>query len=94
MPNTDYREALEDAVRALHQAEMDLFTAMVNVGFKGPYEDISRLHEVGEVLHLELAMFEDTGDANLEALAEVVKQVARTKQSLIRLNALEIRPEE
>lgn len=94
MQNTDYRNSLEDAVRSLHQAEMELFTAMVNVGFKGTYEDISRLHEVGEVLNLELAMFEDTGDANLEALVQVVKQVARTKQSLIRMNALEIQLDE
>jgi hypothetical protein len=64
---------LKYAVKTLHQAEIELFTAMVNVGFKGTYEDISRLHETGEVLNLELAMFEGTEDANLEALVEVVK---------------------
>jgi hypothetical protein len=90
MQNTDYRQSLENAVRALHQAEMELFTAMVNVGFKGPYEDISRVHEVGEVLNLELAMFEGTEDANLEALVEAVKHVARTKQALMNRNALDI----
>jgi hypothetical protein len=90
MQNTDYRESLGDAVRALHQAEIELFTAMVNVGFKGAYADISRLHETGEVLELELAMFERTDDANLEAMVELVKQVARTKQSLISLNALDV----
>jgi hypothetical protein len=35
-------------------------------------------------------MFEGTEDVNLDALVEVVKQVARTKQSLISLNALTI----
>lgn len=94
MQNTEYREALEEAVRTLHGAERHLFTALVNVGFKGTYADISRLHEVGEVLDLELAMFEGTGDSNLDALAEAVKQVARTKQSLIRLNALQVKPKD
>jgi hypothetical protein len=46
------------------------------------------------VLNLELAMFEATGDTNLNALVEVVKQVARTKQSLISLNALTVELED
>jgi hypothetical protein len=94
MQHPDYRESLEDAVRALHLAEIDLFTAMVNVGFKGVYADIARLHEPDEVLNLELAMFEGTEDANLDALVAIVKQVARTKQSLISLNALTIELED
>ena len=94
MTKTEYRESLEDAVRALHLAEIDLFTVLVNVSFKGVYADIARLHEPDEVLNLELAMFEATGDTNLNALVEVVKQVARTKQSLISLNALTVELED
>ena len=90
MPTADYRQALEEAVRILHGVETEVFTAMVNVGFTGPYEEISRLHEVGEVLNLEVAMFERTGDTNLDALVDLVKQIARVKQQLINLNALNV----
>lgn len=90
MQSPDYREALEDAARALHQAEILVFEAMVNVGFKGQYEDISKVHEIGEVVDLELAMFEDTGDTNLDALVHTIKEIAIAKQQLINLNALDI----
>lgn len=58
---------------------------MVNVGFIGTYADIKRLHEEGKVLDLELDMFEDTGDTNIDPLANVIGQVARTKRQLISL---------
>lgn len=90
MQNEDYQGSLEEAVRTLHRAETEIFTAMVNVGFQGVYKDISLLHENGEVLNLELAMFEDTEDANLEALVEAVRQIALAKQTLINLGNLNV----
>jgi hypothetical protein len=90
MPMTDYREALEEAVRTLHRVEIELFTAMVNVGFKGPYDDLSRLHDVGEVINLEVAMFEETGDRNVDLLIESLKKVAQVKQELVDINDIDI----
>jgi hypothetical protein len=94
MKNRNYHEALIEAVKTLHTVEIEVFTAMVNVGFTGPYEEISNLHEVGEVLNLEVAMFENTGDTNLDALTELVKQIAMVKRRLITLNALKIELED
>ncbi len=91
---TDYREALEEAVRTLHKVEIELFTAMVNVGFKGPYDDLSKLHEVGEVINLEVAMFEETGDHNVDLLLEALKNVAKVKQEIVNLNAIDIELED
>ena len=88
--NTEYREALEEAVKGLQHAETAIFTALVNVGFKGPYKDISDMHEPGEVLNLELSMFEDTTDANLEALVALVKNVNAVRHQLVHLNSLDI----
>ena len=67
---------------------------MVNVGFSGVYKDISRVHEPGDIINMELAMFEDTDDQNLDLLVEAVKKIAEIKESLINLNALEINLEE
>lgn len=90
----NYKESLYDAVRVLHNAEQEVFTAMVNIGFAGEYSEISKLHEPGEILDLELAMFEDTGDANLDKMVDLVKAMAGVKESLINLNALDIDLEE
>lgn len=86
----DYKDTIKDALAALHKAETQIFTALVNVGFAGQYSDISRLHEIGEVLNLEIAMFEDTGDENLTLLVHLVKDVARVKHSLANLNNIDI----
>lgn len=88
--STEYKQWLEDAVRTLQNAENEVFTAMVNVAFSGVYKDISRVHEPGDVINMELAMFEDTDDQNLDLLVDAVKKIAETKESLINLNALEI----
>jgi hypothetical protein len=94
MQNLNYQEALIEAVKTLHAVEIKVFTAMVNVGFTGPYEEISNLHEVGEVLNLEVAMFENTGDANLDVLTGLVKQISGIKRRLINLNALKVELED
>jgi hypothetical protein len=90
MQTPEYREALEDAVRDLYKAENLLFTAMVNLGFKGAYNEISKIHEVGDTIDLEIAMFENTGDANLDAMVAVIKEVAYAREELTNLNAIQI----
>jgi len=90
MSSNEYKQWLEDAVRTLQNAENDIFTAMVNVGFSGVYKDISRVHEPGDVINMELAMFEDTDDQNLDLLVEAVKSVAAIKQRLMNLNGIEL----
>ena len=90
MATSEYKQWLEDAVHTLQNAENEVFTAMVNVGFSGVYKDISRVHEPGDVINMELAMFEETDDQNLDLLVDLVKKIATIKESLINLNALEI----
>jgi hypothetical protein len=90
MSSTEYKQWLEDAVRTLQNAENEVFTAMVNVAFSGVYKDISRVHEPGDVINMELAMFEETDDQNLDLLVDAVKKIAEIKESLINLNAIEI----
>jgi hypothetical protein len=90
MNASDYNTTLEEAAKVLNEAENMIFTAIVNVGFAGEYLDISQLHEEGEVLNLELPMFEDTDDQNLTLLAELVKEIVAVKERLINLNRLQI----
>lgn len=90
MDNEYYRQNLEQAVYALHDAETKIFTAMVNVGFAGVYEDISKVYEHGETINLELAMFENTGDANLDLMSELIARIMSVKESINNLNNLNI----
>lgn len=94
MQNRDYREALTESVYALHNAGIELFTAMVNIGFKGVYEDISKVHEVGDVINFELSMFEGTEDQNLDIIVDAIKTIEGAKQTIININALEIAEED
>jgi hypothetical protein len=90
MKTSDYKVALEDAAKTLEEVENLLFTAIVNVGFAGEYSDISQLHDEGEVLTLELPMFEDTDDQNLTLLTGVLKEIVAAKERLINLNGLRL----
>jgi hypothetical protein len=90
MKTSDYKVALEDAVKTLEEVENLVFTAIVNVGFSGEYSDISELHEEGEVLNLEVPMFEDTDDQNLTILTGVLKEIVAAKERLINLNGLQV----
>jgi hypothetical protein len=90
MQDREYREALIEAVHTLNNAQNEVFTAMVNIGFKGTYKEISEAHEVGDVLNLELSMFENTGDQNLDSLVEAIVSIVRAQQKLINLNDLPI----
>jgi len=67
---------------------------MVNIGFTGVYDDIGKLHEPGETINLELAMFENTSDPNLDKMVEVIAKVAEIKASLIEENNLEVNLED
>ena len=86
----DYKQTLIDAVHILNNAQNEIFTAMVNVGFAGVYRDISEVHEKDEILTMELAYFENTGDVNVDTILEVVKNIFSAKHTLINLNTLKI----
>lgn len=86
----EYREALEDAVYMLHEAELETFSAMVNIGMSGEYVELAKLHEEGEEMKFEVAMFEDTGDTNLDIIIQALRDIAKAKNALINLNALQV----
>lgn len=90
MQDDHYKKTLEQAVYLLHDAETELFTAMVNIGFAGVYEDISKVYEHGESINLELAMFENTSDANLDLMVDLITQIITVKNSLMNLNNLQV----
>lgn len=90
MQEDHYKKSLEQAVYTLHDTETMIFTAMVNLGFAGVYEDISKVYEHGETINLELAMFENTGDANLDLMVNVLHKLIDAKNSINNLNNLQI----
>ncbi len=90
MQEEHYKKTLEQAVYALHAAETEIFTAMVNAGFAGVYEDISKVYEHGESINLELAMFENTSDTNLDLMVDLIHQIISVKNSLMNLNNLDL----
>jgi hypothetical protein len=85
MQPLDYRETIVEAL--LNVAQIKMFAAMVNVGMAGSLAEADAF-DLGEVVDFEIEMFEDSGDANLEILIRLIKQMEAARQSLMNLNAI------
>ena len=86
-----YKEALQTALDCLEEAEGHTMSAIFNIAFAGTYREIGRLHEEGEMLQLEAAAFEDTGDANVDLVLKLVYEINSVMDSIRNLNNLEDR---
>ena len=87
---THYRKTLKLAARHLNEAENNLKDALVNVAFAGVYKEITDVCDKGDEIEMHEAYFENTGDANVDLLFNVVKELYTAKLSLMNLNAIEL----
>ena len=62
---------------------------MLNIAFAGEYKELGRLYEDGETLQIEPAVFEDSGDVNIDLILKVIYQVDLVKACIRILNGLE-----
>ena len=83
-----YKEALESALECLEEAEGHTMSAILNIAFAGEYKELGRLYEIGEILEIEPAMFEETGDANIDLILKLVREINGVKESIRNLNGL------
>ncbi|MDQ6608424.1 MAG: hypothetical protein M3Y85_01220 [Bacteroidota bacterium] len=83
-----YKEALLTAIDCLEDAEGHAMSAVLNIAFAGQYKELGRLYEEGELLNVEPAMFEDTGDLNINIILKVVRVINETKASIRNMNDL------
>ena len=83
-----YQEALKTALECLEEAEGHTMTAILNIAFAGEYKELGRLYEVGEILQIEPAMFEDSGDANIDLILKLVYEINSVKDSSSNLGAI------
>ena len=89
MQQQEYRDTIVETLNTLEVAQTRLFTAMVNVGMTGTHIDIDTAFDLGEIYNFEIEMFEDSGDANLDLIIKLLKQMEVAKQSLMNLNAID-----
>lgn len=86
--NNDYRHGLTNALESLEDAEGHALNAVVNIAMAGTYQSISRLHEPGEIVEFEPAMFEGLGDTNIDILLRLFYQIRETREKIKNLNGL------
>jgi hypothetical protein len=84
-----YKEALQTALEYLDDAEGHAMAGVLSIAFAGVYKELGRLYEVGEILEMEPAAFNDTGDANIDLILKLVHHINLVKESIRNLNALE-----
>ena len=89
MKTKNYREHLEKALAFLSLAEDTLYEQVVNLAFSGIYSEIAEVHENNEIKEMDPAYFEDTDDANVEMLMNLVKRLKLTREKIIDINAIE-----
>jgi hypothetical protein len=83
-----YKQALQTALECLNDAEGHAMSAVLNIAFAGEYKELGRLYEIGEILDVEPAMFQDTGDANIDLILKLVYEIYSVKESIRNLNGL------
>ena len=88
MEPQNYRDTIVEALNNLQKAQTGMFTAMINVGMAGSLVDINTAFDLGEVFNFEIEMFEESGDANLDIIITLIKEMEAAKQSLMNLNAI------
>lgn len=84
-----YKEALVESIQCLDDAEGHANSAILNIAFAGPYKELGRLHEVGEIFDMDPGMFRDTGDINIDAILRLVETIQQVKESIRNINGLD-----
>ena len=64
--------------------------AILNIAFSGPYQELGKLYDVGEILDVDYLMFEGTEDSNIDLVIQLVKKIQRTRETIRNINALEM----
>ena len=82
----DYRDTIIESLNRLSIAQTSMFTAMINLGMSNTFKDLN--FEMGDVIPFELESFENSGDANLDILIDLIKQMEVAKMSLMNLNSV------
>ena len=82
----DYKTTIIEALNRLNIAQTRMFTAMINVGMSNTFKELE--FEAGDTINFEIESFEDSGDANLETIIDLIKKMEETKLKLMNLNAV------
>ncbi len=61
---------------------------VLNIALAGQYKELGRLYEEGDLLEVEPAMFENTGDVNIDLILKVVAIIEETKATFRKINSL------
>lgn len=82
----NYRETIIEALNRLNIAQTSMFTAMVNIGMAGTFKQLD--FEAGDVVPFEIESFENSGDANLDVIIDLIKKMELAKMSIMNLNGV------
>ncbi|HEU4609423.1 MAG TPA: hypothetical protein VFS31_15005 [Chitinophagaceae bacterium] len=85
-----YKEALVTALKSLDEAQGYILEGAVNIAMVGPYKELGRLHEPGEVLDINADMLRDTGDQNIDLILELADALEAVKEKISNINALNL----
>lgn len=84
----DYRKFIVKTIVELENYRDEVYNSIVNISMAGEYADINELFEVGETLPLDIKDFENSDDANIQRLIELLNSLYEVNTSIRNFNSI------
>ncbi len=88
--NQPYKNTIKATIKDLVSIRHDLFTQAINLAMVGELSEVDDVFEVGDVYQFKMEHLENSSDANLALLVELIRKIEKTAESIANLNALDI----
>ena len=87
-PNSDYQEAIIEAIKTLSDSEHPIFGSALRMLMSEEWKEINEAFDEGQNYTFSLAQMEDTSDQNVLTLVEVIKNLRTAVLTLQNLNGI------
>jgi hypothetical protein len=77
-----YRKELSEVVNQLTEMSSQIYSDMVNLALLGKWREWEEKQPIGAIFEFTEEMLRDTGDKNVDALAELMDKILNTKDAL------------
>lgn len=77
-----YQERLKEIIDELDRLETETIDFCVNLATSGKWREWDAEHKNGDIFHFNEKMLKDTGDPNVDAVAELVDKIIATQEEL------------
>ena len=86
--SSTYKDNIIEAVNVLVKCHSSIFNTGVNLLMSGELKEIDSVFEAGDVYEFNINHLETSNDANIQLIAQTIRKIRSTIDSVINLNAI------